>query len=378
MTARDELHHKRKGNVARRPFRYSAPVTPESIANAAATVIASLGTLIGIASRRKRWRNDIRENLSLAEELEKNSLLRDQTPAVVWLNTKIALDVAKLSGQSLGTPKKPIPWGSVFFSTLLAASFGYWTYWLNTGGFVWYSVLPGVITFLMVMSAYGSFLNREILPNSDDELPDGATPVRSDDASEEITRSLTMAGMADEERFEDDGQVGIAFQFIGHIFAGNFDQAADLADANWILCRIQTWLWNNRDQLGDDPEHLAGVADAMIENRGDHDLWEDFTASEIADFQTGWGHLDPEKLGGASRRRRVARDYDLVVLAPVGDSGGYFVNSATIVPGALTFLMRRHEGKWVLASHLTAAPPAPGFPPAWWVVGDPSIDELED
>ncbi|WP_345552062.1 hypothetical protein [Streptomyces lannensis] len=353
-------------------------MTPESIANAAATVVASLGTFIGIASRRKRWRNDIRENLSLAEELEKNALLRDQTPAVAWINTKIALDVARLSGQSFKTPKKPIPWGSVVFSSLVAAGFGYWAYWLNSREFVWYSIFPGVVAFLMLLSAYGSFLNREILPDSGSELPEGAVPVHSEDASERIARTLTLAAMGADERYDDDGQLGTAFRFVAHVMAGEFDEAADLADANWLLCRIQAWLWNNRTRFGGDLDNLAGLADAMLQNRRDHELWGDFTDSEITGFRDAWGYLDPEELGGASRRRRVARDYDLVVLAPVGDSGGYYVNSATIVPGALTFLMRRHEGRWVLASHLTTAPPTPGFPPAWWVVDDPSVEELQD
>ncbi|MFC4035311.1 hypothetical protein ACFO3J_28130 [Streptomyces polygonati] len=156
---------------------------PESFANAAATIVTSLGAFIGIASRRKRLRHDIRENLSLAEELEKNAILRDQTPAILWLNTKIALDVARLAGQSLKTPKKPIPWGSVTFSSIVTVGFGYWTYRLNDSAFVWYSVFPGVIAFLMTMSAYGSFLNREILPEQPNEPPGGADPMQTENTS---------------------------------------------------------------------------------------------------------------------------------------------------------------------------------------------------
>ncbi|MFE0331705.1 hypothetical protein ACFW08_33830 [Streptomyces sp. NPDC058960] len=353
-------------------------MNPESIANAAATVVTSLGTFIGIASRRKRWRSEIRENLSLAEELEKNALIRDHTPALAWLHGKITLDVAKLSGQPLGTPKKPIPWGSVAFSFIVALAFGYWTYYLDEEGFVWYSIFPGAVAALLLISIMGSFVNREIPPESGNEFPEGAVPVRSNDASEQISRAVAVASMGSNDRYDEDGQLGVAFRFAAHVMAGDFDAAADLVDVNWLRCRIQAWLWNNEDEFGRDHDSLAVLAEAVLLKRNDHALWGDFTSSEIATFQEGWAYLDPETLGGASRRRRVARDYDLVVLAPVGESGGYYVNSATIVPGALTFLMRRYEGRWLLASHLTSAPPAPGFPPVWWVVGDPSVEALED
>jgi hypothetical protein len=53
---------------------------------------------------------------------------------------KVALDVAKLAGVPLGTPKTPIPKGSVAFAGILALGFSFWTYWIDRNGFVWYSV----------------------------------------------------------------------------------------------------------------------------------------------------------------------------------------------------------------------------------------------
>ncbi|MFE0435342.1 hypothetical protein ACFW2K_10305 [Streptomyces nigra] len=353
-------------------------MNPDSIANAIAAVAASLGTVVGFASRHRRWRNEIRENLSLIEEINNNTLLKEHTPAVAWLTGKIAVDVARLSGQPLGTPKKPIPWSNVVFSSTVSIGFGYWTYALSRDGFVWYALFPGVVTGLMLISVLGSFMNREIPPGSEGEIPDGAHPVRTGDASEEISRSIALQALGEGERYADDGQVGVAYRFITHMKAEEFDDALRLVDANWLLCRIQAWLWNNRENFGNDPDRLTSLAEEMLQFRGDHRLWVEFSSSEVSAFLEAWEHLDPETLGGASRRRRVARDYDLVVLAPVGESGGYYVNSATIVPGALTFLMRRHEGRWVLASHLMTAPPTPGFPPAWWVVGDPSVEALEE
>ncbi|MGW8722857.1 hypothetical protein ACWGNR_26615 [Streptomyces althioticus] len=353
-------------------------MTPESIANAIAAVVASIGTLAGFASRRRRWRNEIRENLSLIEEINNNSLLKEHTPAIAWLTGKIAVDVAKLSGQPLGTPKKPIPWSNVFFSSIFGMGFGYWTYALNENEFVWYSVFPGTVAVLMLISLLGSFVNREIPPGSDGDIPDGAHPVNTGEASEEISRTIALQALGQGDRYADDGQIGVAYRFIKLMKEGQFDEAIQSADANWILCRIQSWLWNNRGVFENDLDRLSTLASEMLHARSDHDLWAQFSSAEVASFAEAWQHLNPETLGGASRRRRVARDHELVVLAPVGDSGGYFVNSATIVPGALTFLMRRNEGRWLLASHLTAAPPTPGLPPAWWVVGDPSIEDLED
>ncbi|WP_274563234.1 hypothetical protein [Streptomyces spiramyceticus] len=353
-------------------------MTPEGIANAVVSVLAAAGTLAGVTSRTRRRRNEIKENLSLAEELQKNTILRDHTPVVAWLHGKIALDVARLSGQPIGALKKPIPKGAVVFAGILLVAFGGWTYWLNRDGFVWYSLVTGALAASMLISILGMTTNREIPSGTEGALPDGAIPVDAGSASDQVVASVAMAAMGSDGRYDDDGQIGVAFRFCRHVIAGEIDEALRLADSNWVLCRIQAWLWNARSFLGDDVAQLRTIADAMMSSRSDHELWENFASSEVQNFQDAWGELDPDQLGGASRRRRVGRDYDLVVLAPVGESGGYFVNSPTPVPGGLTYLMHNVEGNWFLANHLGGAPPQPGFPPTWWVVGDPSVQELPD
>ncbi|MDH6703191.1 hypothetical protein ABZ682_40400 [Streptomyces griseoviridis] len=351
-------------------------MNPEGIANAVVSVLAAAGTLAGVTSRTRRRRNEIKENLALAEELQKNTILRDHTPAVAWLHGKIALDVAKLSGQPIGAPKKPIPKGSVIFATVLLLGFGGWTYWLNRDGFVWYSLVTGALAASMLISILGMTTNREIPPEG--EMPEGAHPLGSGSESQNVVASVAMAAMSSDGRYEDDGQLGVAFRFVRHMTAGEFDEALSLADENWLRCRIQAWLWNARAVVGDDETQLQETADAMMTSRGQHDLWEAFSSAEVDAFHNAWGDIDPEQLGGASRRRRVGPDYELVVLVPLGESGGYFVNSPTPVPGGMTFLMHKLNGKWLLANHLGIAPPLPGFPPTWWVVGDPSIEELPD
>lgn len=353
-------------------------MTPEGIANAVVSVLAAAGTLAGVTSRTRRRRNEIKENLALAEELQKNTILRDHTPAVAWLHGKIALDVAKLSGQPIGAPKKPIPKGSVVFATILLLGCGGWTYWLNRDGFVWYSLVTGALAASMLISILGMTTNREIPPDTEGDLPEGAHPLESGSASQDVVASVAMAAMSSDGRYEDDGQIGVAVRFVRHMAAGEFDEALGLADENWLECRIQAWLWNARAFTGDDEIQLQAATDAIMSSRGEHDLWEAFSSAEVDAFQDAWGGIDPDQLGGASRRRRVARDYELVVLVPLGESGGYFVNSPTPIPGGLTFLMHKYNGNWLLANHLGVAPPLAGFPPTWWVVGDPSLEELPD
>ncbi|MFG5719927.1 hypothetical protein [Streptomyces murinus] len=346
----------------------------EGIANAVVSVLAAAGTLVSVTSRTRRRRNEIKENLSLAEELQKNTILRDHTPAVAWLHAKIALDVAKLSGQPIGAPKKPIPKGSVVFATILFLGFGSWTYWLNRDGFAWSSLVTGAVSASVLISIFGMTTNREIPQDTDSDFPEGAQPIGTGSASEGIAASVAMAAMSTDGRYEDDGQIGVAVRFVRHMASEEFSEALCLADENWLMCRIQTWLWNARASFGGEEGQLEATANDMMNSRRDHELWEAFTADELS----AWGNIDPDRLGGASRRRRVARDYDLVVLAPVGESGGYFVTSPTPVPGGLTFLMHNSNGNWLVANHIGVAPPAPGFPPTWWVVGDPSLEELPD
>ena len=154
-------------------------VNPDTLVQAIAGVVASLISLITFFSRRRRLRNEIRENLALVQELDKDEILKEHSPASLWLRGKITIDVAKLSGQPLGTPKKPVSKSSVFFSSVLCLGLSYWTYDINCYAFAWYSLIPGVFAFLFAVSVYGMFVNREIppvregLPNLEDTSSGG-------------------------------------------------------------------------------------------------------------------------------------------------------------------------------------------------------------
>jgi hypothetical protein len=354
-------------------------VNPDTIAQTVAAVLAPLITLIGLASRHRRLRSAIRENLALLEELQKDEVLREHTPACGWLQGKVALDVAKLAGQPLGTPKKPIPKGSAVLAVILGAGFSFWTYYIVRDGFVWYSVFPGIAAFLMFVSIFGMFTDRDLPPEASGTLPPGAVPMRTETASEQVATAIAVAssGQAD-DRFNDSGQIGVAYKFLEAMRDGRFEDGLTFVDENWRLCRIQSWLWNNRDQFGSDVTGLQQLATSLLNDRKPVEVWEGFVGTEAHTFVLAWGPLSPDRLGAASRRRRVARDYDIVILAPVDEGGGYFVMAATALPNALTFLMHHTNGHWLVANHLGNAPPQPGWPPAWWALNDPTVEALPD
>lgn len=337
------------------------------------SIATPLAAVVGIGGRRRRLRAEVRDNLSLLEELKKDEILSTHTPAIGWIAGKIALDVARLSGQPLGARKKPVPRGAVIFAALLTVGLGYWTYVLTRDGFVWYSVFPGTGAALFAISILGMFTNRQI--PDDPDLPDGATPVQSSSAQERIASSVQLAASgADQSMFDDDGQAGVALRFVELMRKGQYELALDLADTNWNLCRIQARLWNMH-QVGNLPRNgLEDLASSLLAERKPEDFWRGYVEAEAEQFAEAWSQFS--SLGAASRRRRVARDYDLVVLAPLGSTGGYFVTTATAVPNALPILMHRVEGRWLVANHVGGAPPTPGWPPTWWAPGDQTFANL--
>lgn len=352
---------------------------PETIAKAAVTVVTPLAALIGVGGRRRRLRTQIRENVALLEEVKKDAVLRDHTPAPGWLSAQIAVDIARLTGQALGKrKKKPVPWGSVVLAGLLALGFGAWTIYINHRGFAWYSIFPGVTASLFGISVIGMFTNRQ-LPT---DLPDGATPIRSGTAEEQIrTRaqlaSSTLSSTGSSETFS---AGAVALTFIDLMRSGKYEDALAYADSDWATARIQSRLWNTCVSGNTDLtiEGLPAIVDRLATEHEPAQLWSDYVAAESKQFQEAWSPIDVSRLGIASRRRRLARDYDLVILAPLGDTEGYFVTTATVLQDSMTFLMRRVAGKWLVANHVGTAPPTLGLPPSWWDPSDRTFDELPD
>jgi hypothetical protein len=136
----------------------------EAIAKALVTFGAPLAALITVGGRRRRLRNDIKENLALIEEVEKHDSLREHTLASGWLQGRIALDIAKLTGHDFDASKKPIPSGPVVSAFVITVAFAFWTYFINRDAFQWYSVFPGIVSGLSALAFIGAFMNREIPP----------------------------------------------------------------------------------------------------------------------------------------------------------------------------------------------------------------------
>jgi len=140
--------------------------------------VASLASLGTFFSRRRRLRNEIRDNLTLIQELDKDEYLKANSQAAMWLRGKVTIDTAKLARQQLGSPKKPIPVGSVVFSSILCFGFGFWSYLASRNKFSWESLILAVVAFLFGVSVYGMFINREIPPDAEEASPateDGST-----------------------------------------------------------------------------------------------------------------------------------------------------------------------------------------------------------
>ena len=334
------------------------------------TLVVSILALFKWGERQKALREQIAGELELLADVERNAILNRHTGAPAWLHGKIVLDIAKLTGAPLGARKKPIPWGSVILAAILASGLGVWTYVLNASGFVWYSLIPGVIAVLFGVSLLGMFTNREIPP--DDALPTGAVPLKSDVAVEQIAGTIAkLSTKADESRFASTGVAGVALRVFETLQAGDFGAALDFVDPLWLECRLRSWLWNNYLINVFREEQLEPLLSSLKMGHQPAEVWDAFVVSEETGFETAWKGFG--EVGAGTTRRRMSRNTELIILAPVHDSGGYFVPSATVLPRSLTFLMRETDTGWKLANHGGSALPLAEWPPVWWMVNDPAI-----
>jgi len=170
---------------------------------------------------------------------------------------------------------------------LLCAGFAFWTYYINRQGFIWYSVFFTIVAFLFLVSIYGMFINREIPPETSGALPPSATPLKSETASEQVATAVALAANdVLDERYNDNGQIGVAYRFLGAMREGRVEEGLALADKNWQLCRIQAWLWNNRKLFRSDVAELQRLATSLIESHEPQDIWDGFIATEA---RISWG-----------------------------------------------------------------------------------------
>ncbi|MEV7622661.1 hypothetical protein [Actinoplanes sp. NPDC089786] len=342
----------------------------DSIVQTVTAVATPLAALVTVLSRRQRLRKDIRENLSLVEEIEKNQTLREHTPTAFWIHGRITLDVARLTGQKLGTPKKPVPVGSLILAAIIFVGFGIWTYYIVRNGFQWYAVFPGVVCAMMLISIMGMFMNRELPPDQDPALPPGATPVAGMSEGEKIANRIALSESGMSDRYAESGPVGVVYKFIEAARDGRHEDWLIAVDQNWILCRVQSWIWENEDHTDDDLSRLDELAQSLSTEGQPEGLWERFLNDEREHLQNLWRDVDIDRLGAGSTKRKIGPGYELVILVPTGDTDGYLVQSATVVQGAFTFVVHKVNTSWKVANHVGNASPSPGWPPAWWTTSE--------
>lgn len=173
-------------------------------------------------------------------------------------------------------------------------------------------------------------------------------------------------------RFERDQQIGVAIAFLEALGSSRFEDAWQLADADWRRCRVQAWLWNNRDHFGSDESVLDEMTESILNDTTSR-IARDFMDIERKQFAEVWGGIDSSKYGAASRRRIVGPAYEVVVLIPLdGYPDGLIVRAETMVRGAIIVLVHWTDAGWKVATIGAEAAPRPGWPPSWWMRHDPA------
>lgn len=174
-------------------------------------------------------------------------------------------------------------------------------------------------------------------------------------------------------RLSDDGQVGVATHFVGDLARGDYESAWQAADDDWRLCRIQAWLWNNREHFGNEEAQWGRLAIAIGDATSTSAARRAFLESEREQYLNVWSGLDLDLYGVATHRRIVAPGYEVVLLVPLtGYPNGVIIQRETIIRGAITILMHWVDGRWRVAALDSEAAPRPGWPPSWWIRHDPA------
>lgn len=200
------------------------------------------------------------------------------------------------------------------------------------------------------------------------------------DSTQQLIREMTpdllaeIAQSSPEEVIrmgEPGGPVDVAATWRNLALAGRYEEAWSLSEPNWQLCRLQAWLYNNQEQLSFDINADMDLCLEAMPATPDHFLWKEFFDCERFHFMAAWD-VGEQQWGVASRRRCVGPGYELVVTTPLGSrTNGYVIREPSYLPASMNLLMHKTERGWLLATHSSQAPPQPGWPPAWWIEGDP-------
>jgi hypothetical protein len=135
------------------------------------SIAGPLLVLMPFLSGDRRLRSSINDNLDILDRLEKSSVGKQSPEVTAALQNRIAVETLRLA--RIKTRKKPVPWGTVVFLVIMIVPLGWWTYVLDRNGFSWWSLLPGAICALLIISFFGQFMNRELPPKSKSESATG-------------------------------------------------------------------------------------------------------------------------------------------------------------------------------------------------------------
>lgn len=230
---------------------------------------------------------------------------------------------------------------------------------LNTGS--------GALLFAVLFWAERRLVVREIAVQTQQIVQSitGSSDLRAEFANDPDAVNL-------DQRFADDRQIGTAMSFLGALASGRYEDAWALADDDWRLCRVQAWLWNNRDHFGRDEGVLDELAATILQDLSSA-LALAFVEVERAQYVEEYGGIDMSSYGAASRRRIVAPGYEVVLLIPLdGYPGGVIVRQETLVRDAVPILAHWTENGWRVAAFGAEVAPSPGWPPSWWIRHDPA------
>jgi len=155
--------------------------------------------------------------------------------------------------------------------------------------------------------------------------------------------------------------VDAAFKFLREFYTNSDLEACwDLMDPTFKLCWAQWWIEANGRVLKIQGYDLPILANALVEEGSNHEVWDDFQRVVLRDFRSAVP-LDMEQAGIGSAPRVVAQDVQLLyVHETVPEKGAWQPGEASF---AVPVVMRYIDSDWKVLNFGYDQIPEPGWPP---------------
>lgn len=162
-------------------------------------------------------------------------------------------------------------------------------------------------------------------------------------------------------RFGEGGPVDAVNTWVEAVRNEDFDSCWRMIEPKMRLVLAQAWIIANRHRSDVAPFYKDdSVANALSAFRSDHRLSAAFRATQMREFQTSYGFVDPELWGAAERPRRFGIDLELIILMK-NDNEPFVWEPGKKAP-SVAFVVRWIHGTWYIASFGTDLS-EPGWPP---------------